>query len=601
MKKYFTAIVILGAQMSMFSQTSEKNIDEISLQGKILNVFYKNTNENVIIISPEDLRVSPAKSIDELLQQFAGIDIRRRGANGVQSDISIRGGSFEQTLILINGVRMNDAQTGHNSLHIPVDLSNIERIELLKGPAARRFGNGAFSGAINIVTKTSSNENVKFSAEGGDYSSYKLGISSNFGNNKISNLIQANSDSSEGYRYNTDYKIANVYYQNQVNLGKNQFHFQAGFSEKKFGANGFYATPSAVEQYEEVQSSVVSVKLFQNFKNFKMNSGLFWRRGQDLYLFNRQKPEIYRNMHIGNNFGAEINGRYDSKIGVTGIGAEVRKEMLSSNNLGNRERLITQLFMEHYFSFFQNKLKISPGISWENYSGSANYFYPGLDVGYQFNDKHKIYANIAKVNRIPTFTDLYYVSKTEIGNENLKPESALSYEIGYRFNKNGWSVNASTFGRNTNNGIDWVKATTAEKWRAENIGKISTKGFDAEFKQDFRCFIKSYSIGYTFIKNTFEQNTVFSKYILDNLKHHVVAKLENQIIKGFTNQLIYRYQERANNYSYHILDERINYTVGKTEFYILINNLTNTRYSEAFGVPMPGRWFHVGFNVKINM
>ena len=598
MRKNICLAILLAGSIA-FAQQAEESIDEVTLQGKFLNLPYKKVNENVVVILKKDIEMAAANSIDEILQQISGVDIQRRGSNGVQSDISIRGGSFEQAMVLINGIRMNDSQTGHNSLHIPIELSNVERIEIVKGPAARRFGNNAYSGVINIITKTSSKESVKISAQGGDFSTYSIGLDATFGNGNFSNMFQANSGASEGYRHNTDYEIRNVFYQSQYILDNGKLQFQAGFSEKKFGANGFYASNLATEQYEEVQASVVSLSHQQNFGKLNLNSQMYWRRGQDMYLFNREKPEIYRNMHIGNNVGGEVNAAYNSKLGTTGLGVELRKEFLTSNNLGERERFVNQLFLEHHLSLFQNKLQVSPGISWANISNAGNFFYPGLDIGFDFSNNHKLFANIAKVHRIPTFTDLYYTSKNEVGNSELMPESALSYELGYRFLRNNMVAQASFFHRKTENGIDWVKNSEAAQWRAENVGSIDTKGFEAEISQKFNGFVKSWSVGYTFIDNKLNQQAVFSKYAMDFLKHQLVAKLENRFFGNFSNQLSYRYQERVNNYSYHLLDEKLMYTLNDLKIYLLINNLTDTQYKEAFGVPMPGRWFHLGFSYTI--
>ncbi len=141
------------------------------------------------------------------------MDIRRRGSNGVQSDISFRGSSFEQVLLLLNGVRINDSQTGHNSMNLPVDLEDVEKIEIIKGPAARRFGQNAYAGVINVITRPGTGKKVKISAEGGDYSSYGLGFNAQMGNEKFASTLQANASGSEGYMYNTDYEIRNVFYQ----------------------------------------------------------------------------------------------------------------------------------------------------------------------------------------------------------------------------------------------------------------------------------------------------------------------------------------------------------------------------------------------------
>nr|WP_301294438.1 TonB-dependent receptor [Chryseobacterium sp. HSC-36S06] len=588
--------------MPFSAQTKESEIDGVNIQGKFLNLPVKKINENVTVITRAQIESAPAKSVEEVLAQYTGLDIRRRGSNGVQADISLRGSSFEQVLILVNGIRMSDSQTGHNSMNLPFDLASVERIEVIKGPSARSFGQNAYAGVVNIITRPSEEERVVISGSGGDFGSYSLGLGASFGNEKVSNFIQFNTSSSEGYRYNTDYKITNIYYQNESALQNGKLKFQAGIQEKKFGANGFYATPSATDQYEETLASIVSVGLNQNFSNLKLNSNIYWRRGQDMYEYIRNKPEIYRNMHIGNNIGAELNGTYQSGLGTTGLGVELRKEFLASNNLGHRERFITQLFLEHHFSFIQNKLNVSPGISWANYAEEGNFFYPGLDVGFDLTEHHKFYGNIAKVNRIPTFTDLYYVSKTETGNPNLKPEHALAAELGYRYQKNNFVGKISGFLRNSDNSIDWVKQNLNEIWRAENMGEIDTKGIEVELNQHFDSFVKSYSLGYTFLesKNSQPQN-LMSRYVMENLKHQFVAKMENQFFKNFTSQLIYRYNERVTTGSYQILDEKLSYDFRNLNLYILINNITNTDYTETFGIPMPKRWCHVGFTYNVGL
>ncbi|WBV60826.1 TonB-dependent receptor [Chryseobacterium camelliae] len=602
MIKRIGSLFFVGSVFFMQAQEKTTDIETIEVQGKFISTPYKSANQNITIITKEEIAHSPAKSIDEVLQQVAGMDIRRRGANGVQSDVTFRGSSFEQVLLLINGIRMNDSQTGHNALNIPVDLADVERIEVIKGPAARRFGQNAYAGAINIITKINSGKNVKINAEAGDYESYGLGLSAHLGGEKFSNSLNMSSNSSQGYMYNTDYDIRNVFYQSQLKIKDGDVKLQAGFSEKKFGANGFYSSAAATEQYEELQASIISLAHRQSFGNFKLNSNIYWRRGQDMYLYNRQKPEIYRNMHIGNNVGGEVNSSYTWGLGTTGVGVELRKEFLASNNLGNRERFVSQVFFEHYFSFFDKKLNISPGISWANYSNAGNFFYPGLDVGYNFTGNSKVYGNISKVHRVPTFTDLFYMSKTENGNPNLKPESALYAEIGYQYQTKNILVKASGFLRDSNKPIDWIKTSLNDPvWYAQNVGDMKIKGIEIEVSHQVLNWLK-YSVGYTYLDNDFKQSKDFvSRYTLDNLKHQYIEKLEIKFLKNFTNEIVYRYNQRLNNGSYHLLDEKISFAKKDYSMYVLINNITNTEYTEAFGVKMPQRWFHIGFSYNINI
>ncbi|RLJ32403.1 iron complex outermembrane receptor protein [Chryseobacterium sp. 7] len=602
MIKKIGSAFFLGSLLWVNAQEKTTDIESIEFQGKFISTPYKSANQNISVITREDIVNSPAKSIDEILQQVTGMDIRRRGTNGVQSDISFRGSSFEQVLLLLNGIRMNDSQTGHNNMNIPVDLDDVEKIEIIKGPAARRFGQNAYAGVINIITKATPGKRVKISADGGDYGTYGLGFNAQIGNEKFTNSLQANSASSEGYMFNTDYEIRNVFYQGKLNIKNGDVRVQAGFSEKKFGANGFYASSAATKQYEETQASIVSVAHQQTFGKLKLNSNVYWRRGQDMYLYDRWNPDFYRNMHIGNNVGGEVNSSYQWGLGTTGIGVELRKEFLASSNLGDRNRFVSQVFFEHHFSLLDKKLNISPGISWANYSKEGNFFYPGLDVGYNFNPNHKVYGNIAKVHRIPTFTDLYYISKTEQGNPDLQPENALSSEVGYQYQDNKILAKVSGFLRNSSNSIDWVKKDINDKvWYAQNVGDIKTKGIEAEWSHRPLDWLK-YTVGYTYIDSKYdEKNGLVSRYILDNLKHQLVSKLEVKFLKNFTNELVYRYNERVNLGSYNLLDEKLSFAKKDYSVYVLINNITNTQYTEAFGVAMPQRWFHIGFSYTINI
>jgi vitamin B12 transporter len=598
MKKIITALSAVVLSVNALAQTDESTIDEVNLQGRFLSVPYNDVNENVTVITKQQIQNSPATSIDELLQFHSGLDIKRRGSNGVQSDITIRGSSFEQVLILVNGIRMNDSQTGHNTFNLPFDISVVERVEIMKGSSAKLYGQNVYAGVINIVTKSSSEEQVTVKAQGGDFKTYDLSAAATFGSDKFTNLLTISNGASDGYRYNTDYQIKNFFYQNKLKLNDGSLSLQAGFSEKKFGANGFYASPTAINQYEETQASVVSLQYQQRFDKLSVNSSVYWRRGQDMYLFIRQNPSYYRNMHIGNNVGGTVNASYESSVGTTNVGVDYRKEYLVSSNLGDRNRDVTQVFFDHQFKFFNQKLEINPGASWANYSGKS-FFYPGMDVGFIFNPNHKVFGAVSKGFRIPTFTDLYYKSPAEIGNPDLVPESAISSELGYRFQNEKILAKVSGFIRNTDNGIDWLKETPESPWKAENVGKINLKGFEMEFKHQLFSFL-NYRLGYTYLDNQYK-NEELSRYALQNLRHQFVAQVDVKFLKHFSNQLIYKYSERVNLGSYNVLDEQINFRYKDLNFYVLINNLTNTKYVETNLVPMPGRWFYIGFTYQIKM
>jgi len=223
-------------------------------------------------------------------------------------------------------------------------------------------------------------------------------------------------------------------------------------------------------------------------------------------------------------------------------------------------------------------------------------------VGYTFFQNNKIYGNISRVHRVPTFTELYYTSKTEQGNTDLIPENAVYAEMGYQYQTKKVLAKISGFYRNSNNSIDWVKnSLTDTVWYAQNVGDTEIKGLEAELSHQIYSWMK-YTVGYTYLDNRFKElNDLHSRYVLDNLKHQFVAKLQVKFLQYFTNELVYRYNDRVNLGSYNLLDEKLSFNKKDFSVYALINNVTDSDYTETFGVPMPQRWFHIGFSYNINI
>lgn len=576
-------------------------LDSLVTSGRVYPLASSKVSENYVVISKEDLEATPTQSIEEIISYHTGIDLQRRGIDGMQSDISIRGGSFEQVLLLINGVRVTNPQTAHNLWNLPFNVSSVERIEIIKGPSATKYGANAYAGVINVVTKINNENSANVFGEGGSFGSYKGGLSINLGKGKLKHRLDATYGASDGYRHNTDYTKKNLYYQNTYDLKGGKIDFQAGFGEKKFGANGFYASPKFTEQYEEVQNSIVSVGLNKKLDNWGIQAKTYWTRSQDMYVFMRNNPSIYRNMHIGNNLGAEASASVKTDLGITSFGADYRKEILRSNNLGERDRNIVSAFAEHNFELLDGKLNISPGISWTHFSNTGNFFYPSLEVGYAINQQNKIYANASKVHRTPSYTELYYTSRTELGNPDLKPESAESYEIGYKYTQPKFHAQVALFYRDAKDAIDWGKDNENDVWEVFNNSRFKTKGVEVTARKNFNGFVKSINVGYTYLDKKFEnKNYNLHRYSLDNLRHQLVVGLENKITTNLNTNITYRYIDRVTMDNYSLVDAKINFNQNNWSIYSSFNNIFNTKYTETSLVEMPGFWFSLGVNYKFN-
>ena len=607
MKKVFTLLIFLISNFTV-SQDLSTDLDEVVVLSSKLDLPFSKNFRTVNIISSEDIKNSPVTNVSDLLQEITGIDVRRRGVGGVQGDLYIRGGGFDQTLLLVDGMKMDDAQTGHHTLNMILPLYLIERVEIIKGPAARIFGQNAFNGAINIVTKDLEGEKrtVHMKLNELSYGSFEqknISLSTKITAENIKSLISYSGNRSDGYRHNTDFKRNNYFVKTSFNTNKSPVNIIASFNENKFGANGFYASPSATEQYEETQASLLGVTTTINSEKLSITPRLYWRRGQDEYIYIRDNPSVYRNLHKTNKVSAELSGSYFSKSGITGFGVDLSTVNISSNNLGEHKRTTVNLFADHTFQLFDEKLFISPGIALSYFSDMSFHSFPGIDLGYNVSSDFKIYSNIGKTYRIPTYTDLYYSDRTTVGNENLNPESATSTELGLKYNSSNFKFSAALFNRSAKNIIDYVKSSENDLWKAENIGSLTTKGYEFDISYSFKSSydlsnVNSISIGYTNISDdNYVTDINFSKYSLNSLKHHLISKLNLKYIKNINHSIVYKYSERSDKSNYSVLDSKIMYKKG---LYIYINNILDEIYSETNLVPMPGRSFLVGFNVGID-
>ena len=615
MKNIVSLVLIIAVNVIAHSQETQIDLKEITVvSSPRIELPFSENSRTIQVISKEEITESPANNVAELLQQVAGIDIRRRGVSGMQADLYIRGGGFDQTLLLIDGIKVEDAQTGHHTMNMALPIEVIERIEIIKGSASRVYGQNAFSGAINIITSKVAENMVSVSLESGSYKQQNASVTISRKNEDQSMLFHYSNNSSDGHKYNTDYKNENYFLKNSFEIKGLPIDMISSFNERKFGANGFYASPEAIDQYEETQASLLgfSTKIISN--NFIIKPKLYWKRNQDMYVYLRDNPSVYRNLHITNKIGAELNGSYESNNGITGFGVDISSIKLSSNNLGERKRTMVNLFLEHQMKFAENKIDVTPGVAFsyfsdvstnQNYQNNffRNFFmYPGIDIGYVLNDDVKLYSNIGYTYRVPTYTDLFYTSPTTIGNENLKPEKAFTKEIGLDYTKGNFNFIFTLYNRDASDVIDYVKNVESAPWEAFNIREINTKGYELGLTYNFyvASFLNhSIKIGYSNIKDDLKQTDFnFSRYSLNSLKNHLTTSYSFEIKKNLKSSIIYKYAERNFGEDYSVMDIKVSYTLKKYNLYITANNLFDTVYSETNLVEMPGRNVLLGLNVK---
>lgn len=598
-------------------QQDTTSLSEVMITENRLQIPFNKQSRNIQIIDKKEIQNLPARSINEVLTYLNGVDVRQRGPYGTQADISIDGGLFDQTLILLNGVKISDVQTGHHSMNIPVSLDAVERIEVLKGPAARVYGINALTGAINIITSTSIVNSVSVNVQSGSsfeskeqgdgkgiYAGGNAQAVLNLGSQKFRNLISLGYGRSNGQRYNSSTEDKKIFYQGKYLVDKgNEVNLMLGYIDNEFGANGYYASPGDRESYELVKTFIGALGSSHRLSDrFVLKPRISYRNNKDDYRYFRNDLSRARSEHETNAAAIEVNSLWNTDIGDFGFGIESRSEKIGSTNIGDHHRYNHGLFAEYKTEAIRN-LYLNLG-TYVNYNTQYGWqVFPGLDASYTFLNQLKASFNIGSSQRLPSYTDLYLKQPKNVGNANLVPENAWQFEFALRYFKKDTYLQAGYFKRRIADFIDWVSDNPDLIFQAQNLGDNKIEGINVSAGQ--RLDISSNSrlkidISYNFLNPTTKVYNpgITSRYILESLKHQAIVRMDYQyssINIGWAN----RWVERELNKPYFISDIKLGYSFSNWKIYADVNNIFNASYTEAGTILLPKRWASLG--VKWNL
>ncbi len=596
-------IVLYGCScQNIFAQSDIKvyqMFDDIIVTANRVPTAFGQVARNLIILDRRQIAAMPAQTIQDLLGYIAGVDVRQQAVQGMQADVSIRGTTFEQTLILLDGVKLSDPQTGHHNMNLPVSLDDVERIEILKGQGSRLYGPNAFGGVISIITRNFNKKQLRFSASGGSYAFIDAGLSAALPLKRLQQQVSVKKNRSEGYRENTDFDYINFAYAANLDIGNSRFDADFGYSKRQFGANGFYGI-AAERQWEETETRFSQLGLTYHRGDLTLAPKVYFRTNNDHYIWNREHPEWYENFHKTGVYSAELQSHLKTPIGTTSLGVESSYEKISSNRLGKYRRDKNGIYLEQQFSV-RNRLHVTTGFSAFNYSEWGWASWPGLDVAAQIADNQKLTASLGKAFRVPTYTELYYQSRSNIGNADLREEEAWSGDLGYALQWKKSTFDVAIFQRNSRNLIDWVWADSDSLWRAENITEIRTRGFEMSTQiAQPRPFLQQIRFSYAYLRSNKESAGYRSKYVFDHLRHQAVLGIDFSAIGGKLQQSWnLKYADRLQFEDYFVVDLRLRYKLKHLEVFFDVNNLFDENYREYVFIPQPGRWLKLGVNYSV--
>ena len=613
------------------AQTRTETIDSVKVTATRIPVALQSTARIVTLLDSMTISSTPAETVNDLLKYTLGVDVRQRGAMGMQTDISIRGGTYNQVAVLLDGINITDPQTGHNSFDFPVNICDIERIEVLEGPASRVYGTSSLLGAVNIVTRKETGNAATVSLEGGSFRSVGATASVGLVHKGGFNSISAGYQRSDGFSRNDagglngDFGAFKAFWHGRHDFRRRNVSWQAGLSNKDFGSSTFYSARYD-DQFEHTLKAFASVKS-EGKGRMHFSPALYWNHGEDRFELFRNAPDKYPFNHDRTNVaGANMNFRVESSLGETAFGAEARHERIVSTNLGNRldnprgvcvcglARTAFNVFLEHHVSV--GRLSASAGLTAVYNTGNREGMkvFPGIDANFRFLDALRLYASYNTSYRMPTFTELYYSVGGHLADPNLKAEKLRALEGGLKYLGHGIRATASVYYNRGYDLIDWIRDASVgddAPWTSVNHTRLNTLGQEVSVRLALpelfgteRMILRSVSLGYSHQSQDKQlEEHLRSLYSLEYIRHKVVVQADFRLWDKFSADLSWRYVDRNSGSDlmkpYSLLDTKLSYDFTHLNLYLRANNVMNRTWYDFGDIPQPGLWIMAGASCKL--
>ena len=617
-KEYFVVAILFSLFLSQ--RTSAQNdtlrAEDFRLpEVEVVDYYFPTQADTVRLaltaqIRREEIAALPISTLSDLLSYLPALDVRSRGASAAQTDVSLYGGTFDQVLVLLNGIPLSDVQTGHYSLNLPISTELIERIEVLQGTAAHLTG--ALCGAINIVTVHSTDDLYRMAMSAGTNGDVHPVFAGSWAHNDVHINTSVEYGRSEGYYapsandkersalQNTGYQLANLYFQTRWK----GLDIQAGAQYKDAGLGTGYGYAST-DQFDATRTMFASAHYtWSNGQGWSIDAQAAYRGNYDRYEWHRG---TVTNRHWTHNAQAALQAQYASVAGTTSLCAAVKDEYIKSTNMGTHNRLQASLSAEHQYVWNQ-KLKVFCSVAghyntWFGWYGSG-----GAGIGYFFPRESSIALTATRSLRMPTWTDLYYHAGVQRGSTDLKAEKAWQLAL------NGtYTWKDSEYGRVTVSGniyyrwgqdiIDWTYDETDSLFHATNHNNVNTFGIEASVAYRLNDWLRNISVRYAYTNLSLDLTKAKSNY-LDYLRHKIVLNIDHGIYvwsKGCVGaNWSLRWQSRAGTYvdiygvpgnafaPVLLLDGSIYAELPHVRIAAECTNMTNRHYYDFGGILMPG-------------
>jgi iron complex outermembrane receptor protein len=554
-------------------------------------VPFETAGRAVWVLTRAEIARLPVHAIDDLLRLVSSVDVRARGPR-VQADLSIRGGGFGQTLVLVDGVRINDAQSGHHNTDIPLTLEDVERVEVLLGSGSSLFGADALGGTINIITG-GADPGLRGDAYAGQHDLGSGRVRVGLERGGVHQALSAEIAHSSGFAADRDFDTLAA--SSRTAIGANT-RVTFGYARKDFGAAGFYGPAPSRETTDQ---TMVALDQTVVVAAWRASVQTMYRTHGDWFLYDPRVPAAVANRHRTQ--AVTMVARASRTLGVhtrANLGTEVGGDWIDSNNLGDHTYRRVSGFAE--IQEHLGRVFLYPGLRYDRYSRFGSAWSPSLAARLPLGKGVSLRASAGHAFRVPTFTELYYRDPNHEARDTLTPERGWSTEGGA-----DWIVGprlmarVTLFTRRDRDVIDWIRPTAAERWRTTNVRRVNVSGGEVGVRQLLgqRGWLDVQYTGLTTEATALEG--LLSKYVLEYAPHALVASGSVQAPSGILIGHRVAWTRRNDGRSDAVVDLRLSRPVRRVTFVLDAANLFDRRYEEIKGVAMPGRWVSAGLTVNV--
>ncbi len=534
------------------------------------------------------------QQIEDYLRTDSSVDIQQRGGGGIMADISIRGASFEQTLVLVNGFRMDSAETAHFNLDLPIPLLTIERIDVLHGTGSTLYGSDAIGGVVDVRTLKPTDTALRLKSGAGSFGENEQAAIGSIVEKNWSDVLAGDREFSTGFMTDRDYRTENA--SNELRFASALGHTDLLFAgdDRAYGANQFYGP---YESWERTKGWFAALTQ-QLTSNTQLSAA--YRRHSDIYLLERDQPEGYKNQHIDDGFqGAVRDQRVLTKNLTLASGLEEVTDHIVSTNLGQHGRnrgagyAAVEWLQPAHGTF-------SLGAREEVFDGGRSVFSPMISATRRLSQTTILHASVGHGFRIPTYLDLYYSDPSTLGDPNLKPESAWNFDAGVSwFPKPELAATVTAFYSRQHDTIDYTRASESDPWQASNLPGVRFQGVEASVTWQPRS-TERLMLSWTNLAGAqsalhgLQSEYVFN-YPINNARLDWTQQIARQLVLNTRVGVVQRFEKSP----YAVWDLSLARQQGRIRPYLQMTNLTNAGYEEIVNVRMPPRGFVGGFEIVV--